>query len=119
FPPRRSSGLLPHLVILGLFLGTWGFAALGTLRAGATAGERATGLLLPVVLFPLLVPVILGGAAVVSAGVTGEVTAATGSWLRLLVVFDVLFTAVPALLCESLMGVRWGAPGFGQGADGG
>jgi len=96
---------LPHLVILGLFLGTWGFAALGTLLAGATAGERATGLLLPVVLFPLLVPVILGGAAVVSAGLTGEVTAATGSWLRLLVVFDVLFTAVPALLYESLMEV--------------
>ena len=53
----------------------------------------------------MLVPVILGGAAVVSAGVTGEVTAATGSWLRLLVVFDVLFTAVPALLYESLMEV--------------
>lgn len=96
---------MPHLLVLGLFLGTWGFVALGTLLAGATAGERGTGLLLPVVLFPLLAPVALGGVAIVSAGVTGEVTAATGSWIRLLFVFDILFTAVPALFYESLMEV--------------
>jgi len=96
---------LPHLVILGLFLGTWGFVALGTLLAGATAGERSTGLLLPVVLFPLLAPVALGGVAIVSAGVAGEVAASTGSWIRLLVVFDVLFTAIPALFYDSLLEV--------------
>lgn len=91
----------PGLMILGLLLGTWGFVALGTLLAGATAAGRGTGLLLPVVLFPLLAPVALGSVAVVSAGVTGE-AAAAGSWIRLLAVFDILFTAIPALFYESL-----------------
>lgn len=95
----------PSLLIAGLFLGTWGFVALGTLLAGATSSERGTGLLLPVVLFPLLTPVALGGVAIVTAAITGEVTAATGSWLRLLLVFDVLFTVVPALFYESILEV--------------
>ena len=96
---------VPHLLIAGLVLGTWGFVALGTLLAGATSGERSTGLLLPLVLFPLLTPVALGGVAIVTAAVTGDVTPATGTWLRLLLVFDVLFTAVPALLYESVLEV--------------
>ena len=96
---------LPQLLVLGLFLGTWGFVSLGTLLAGATGSERGTGLLLPVVLFPLLTPVALGGVSIVTAAITGEVTAATGSWLRLLLVFDVLFTVVPALFYESILEV--------------
>lgn len=96
---------LPGLLVAGLFLGTWGFVSLGTLLAGATGGERGTGLLLPVVLFPLLTPVALGGVAIVGAAITGEVTAATESWIRLLLVFDVLFTVVPALFYESILEV--------------
>ncbi len=82
-----------------------GLCRVGDAAAGATSGERSTGLLLPLVLFPLLTPVALGGVAIVTAAVTGDVTPATGTWLRLLLVFDVLFTAVPALLYESVLEV--------------
>ena len=95
----------PGLLIAGLILGTWGFVSLGTLLAGATGGDRGTGLLLPVVLFPLLAPVALGGVAIVQGAITGDVTPAVASWIRLLLVFDVLFTVVPALFYESILEV--------------
>jgi len=91
----------PGLFVLGLFLGTWGFVAIGTLLAGA-AGEMRGGLIAPVVLFPLLVPVALGGVAVTGAAASsaGAVEPQTAAWIRLLVVYDVLFTAVPALFYD-------------------
>lgn len=95
----------PALFAAGLFLGTWGFVALGTLLGGAGQGERSSGLLLPVVLFPLLVPVLLAGVAVIDAATSGDVSEKTWAWLRLLGVFDVLFTAIPALFYEYLVEV--------------
>jgi len=95
----------PGLLVAGLFLGTWGFAALGTLLGGAGHGEKSTGLLLPVILFPLLAPVILAGVAVTGAAVSGSAGEQTWMWLRLLVVFDVLFTVIPALIYEYLVEV--------------
>src|SRR5690606_6854940 len=47
------------LFVAGLALGVWGFAALGTLLSAGSGGESGLGLLLPLVLFPLLVPVAL------------------------------------------------------------
>lgn len=95
----------PGLFIGGLVLGTWGFVALGTLFAGAVGGERGSGLLLPVLLFPLLAPVALGGAAVVGAGVSGQADPAVRTWIHLLLVFSVVFTTLPALLYEYILEV--------------
>src|ERR1043166_6082694 len=47
------------LLFLIAFLGTIGFCVLGTLLAGVTLKARARELLLPLVLFPLMIPVIL------------------------------------------------------------
>lgn len=102
FSPGRIED--PALFIAGLALGTWGLVALGTLLAGVAGGEGGSGLLLPVVLFPLLVPVALGGTAIVQAATTGD-AAAAGAWLRVLFVFDALFTAVPALFYEYILEV--------------
>lgn len=96
---------LPGLFVLGIFLGTWGFAAMGTLLAGATIGVRGAGLVLPIILFPLLVPVALGGVAIVEAAVAGATQPDTGTWIRLLLVFDLLFTAIPALFYEYILEV--------------
>lgn len=95
----------PVYFLVGLALGTWGFAALGTLLATASGGNQGFGLLLPLVLFPLLVPVALGGVEIVGAGLTGETGPTTHAWVRLLLVFNVLFTAVPALFYEYIVEV--------------
>ncbi len=95
----------PGLFVGGLALGTWGFAALGTLLTNAAGGSQGLGLILPLLLFPLLVPVALGGVALVAAGVSGETGPAIVSWMQLLLVFDLLFTVLPALFYEYIVEV--------------
>lgn len=95
----------PGVFVGGLALGTWGFAALGTLLSNASGGDRGLGLILPLLLFPLLVPVALGGVEIVAAGVSGEMLPTTGAWIRLVLVFNLLFTALPALFYEYIVEV--------------
>ncbi|MFQ5904347.1 MAG: heme exporter protein CcmB, partial [Candidatus Binatia bacterium] len=83
-------GLLPSLFLVA-FLGTIGFCVLGTLFSAVTLKARARELLLPLVLFPLMIPVILatvrGMEIVLRAGEFEEAF----SWLRLLIGFDAIF----------------------------
>jgi len=91
--------LLPSLFLVAL-LGTMGFCVLGTLFSAVTLKARARELLLPLILFPLMIPVIL-------ATVRGmEILLRTGQfeeavpWLRLLVGFDVIFLTAGFLIFE-------------------
>jgi heme exporter protein B len=92
---------LPMLV-LGLLLGTLGLAGVGTLFAAIAAHTRAREVLLPLLLFPIQVPVILAtvkttGAAIFVPGVERP---DIGQWLGMLVAFDALFLAVSLVLFE-------------------
>jgi heme exporter protein B len=73
-----------------VFLGTVGFAGVGTLLAAMAANSRARELLLPLLLFPLAVPVLL--ATVKATGqALGSLDGETHPWLGLLAAFDVIF----------------------------
>jgi heme exporter protein B len=90
------------LLVLGLFLGTLGLAGVGTLFAAIAAHTRAREVLLPLLLFPIQVPVILAtvkttGAAIVVPGTEPQ---EVGQWLGLLVAFDALFLALSVILFE-------------------
>lgn len=76
----------------GVFLlGTFGFVSLGTFYAAMTSRTRAREVLLPLLLFPMLVPVLLAAVQATRAILTGDAMGESGSWIRLLVVFDVIF----------------------------
>jgi heme exporter protein B len=90
------------LLIAALVLGTVGLAGVGTLFAAMAAHTRAREVLLPLLLFPVQVPVIL--ATVKSTGaairVPGLEPADVGNWLGLLLGFDALFLALSVLLFD-------------------
>jgi len=94
--------LLPSLALVA-FLGTVGFSAIGTLLAAMTAHLRAREVMLPLLLFPLTVPVILGSVrateGILAGGGLGEVS----HWLKLLGGFDVIFLAVCPLVFEFVL----------------
>jgi heme exporter protein B len=94
-----SWNLLPQILAITL-LGTIGFCVLGTILAAVTLRARARELLLPLVLFPLMIPVILATiqclGAVLRAGELGEAL----PWLRLLIGFDVIFLTVGVLIFD-------------------
>jgi heme exporter protein B len=91
--------LLPQLFLVTL-LGTVGFCVLGTITAAITLRARARELLVPLVLFPLMIPVILATIrcmeTVLKTGSFGEATV----WLRLLVGFDVIFLTIGVLIFD-------------------
>ena len=98
----RSWNLLPQLLLVTL-LGTVGFCVLGTITSAITLRARARELLLPLVLFPLMVPVILATIRCMETVLrTGEFGDAT-PWLRLLIGFDVIFLTVGVLIFDRVI----------------
>jgi heme exporter protein B len=90
------------LLVLGLGLGTLGFAGVGTLFAAMAAHTRAREVMLPLLLFPVQVPVILATVKTISAAirVPGLEPPEVGHWLGLLAAFDALFLALSVLLFD-------------------
>jgi heme exporter protein B len=90
------------LLVLGLLLGTLGLAGVGTLFAAIAAHTRAREVLLPLLLFPIQVPVILATVKTTGAAVRvpGTEPADVGQWLGLLIAFDALFLSLSVLLFE-------------------
>lgn len=93
---------LPSLALVAL-LGTLGFSTIGTLLAAMTAHLRAREVMLPLLLFPLTVPVILGSVRATEAILAGEGLAGVSHWLKLLAGFDVIFLVVSPLVFEFVL----------------
>jgi heme exporter protein B len=92
------AALLPLLVVA--FLGTLGFAIIGTLFSALTANLRAREVLFPLLLFPLVVPVIIGSVTATGIILGGGTLGEASGWLKLLGVFDTMFLAVAYLTFE-------------------
>jgi heme exporter protein B len=90
------------LLVGGLLLGTLGLAGVGTLFAAIAAHTRARDVLLPLLLFPIQVPVILATVKTTGAAIhmPGASPADVGQWLGLLVAFDALFLALSVVLFD-------------------
>lgn len=78
-------------LILALALGTFGFVTLGTFYAAMASRLRAREVLLPLLLFPMLVPLLVGAVEVTDAFLHGDPFATPGRWLILMAVYDLVF----------------------------
>jgi len=81
------------LLIATVVPATIGLGFVGTLYGGLAAGARGRETLLPLLLFPVVAPVLIGATRATEAalGVTGTVTGDGWPWVALLTVFAVLF----------------------------
>jgi heme exporter protein B len=91
----------PFSLALVCLLGNLGFAALATLFASISVGTRVREVILPLLIFPVLVPLLIAAvkASTVLLGGAGE----AGIWVRVLVAFDVVFTVAGWLLFEHVL----------------
>ena len=91
----------PLAFALVCLLGNVGFAALATLLASMSVGTRAREVILPLLLFPLLVPLVIAAvkASAVLLGGAGE----SAVWIQVLICFDVVFTVAGWLLFEHVL----------------
>ncbi|MSO83995.1 MAG: hypothetical protein EXQ53_12000 [Acidobacteria bacterium] len=87
-----------------LVTGTVGFAAVGTLFAAMLVRARTRDVLLPILLYPITVPVIIAGVRATTALLQPDLdTEIVRFWLALLVCFDVVFVTLALWTFEPLM----------------
>jgi heme exporter protein B len=92
--------LITPSLLLVVTLGTIGFAAVGTLFSALSVNTRAREVLLPILLFPIMVPVLIAGVRATGALLDGETLSDIAHWLRLVIAYDAIFIAVAFLLFD-------------------
>ena len=91
-------GTSPAVLALVLALGALGFVALGTLFAAISAGTRLGETLLPILLFPVLLPMIVFGAGATGRLLAGRPVAEVAGNIRMLAAFALMAVAAGAVL---------------------
>ena len=94
----------PVLLVALLAGGTVSFTAVGTLFAAMLVRARSRDVLLPILLYPITIPVIIAGVrgtAALLAATPDEATATM--WIGILAAFDVVFVTLALWTFEPLM----------------
>jgi len=95
-----STNLFKPGLLLVILLGSIGYVAVGTLLSAMAVQTRTRDILLPILLFPLVVPVMIAAVKSSSAFLEGGAMADIWPWLNLLIVYDVIFTAVAFMVFD-------------------
>ena len=85
-------------LVLIVLLGTIGIATIGTLFSAIAAATQARELLLPILVFPLIVPVVISAVRATGALMASSVN--EPPWLGMMLAFDVIFLSVSLLTFE-------------------
>jgi heme exporter protein B len=91
-------------LLLVLALGTWGLTVIGTIFSALTVNIRLRELMLPLLVYPVLIPALMGAMRLSTDLVAGKpLSSENDVWLRLLVAFDVVFSALSLVLVETVL----------------
>ena len=94
----------PLELLLLLLLATLGFAVVGACFAAVLLRSRMREVLLPVVVYPILIPALIAGAKGTAALFSAPPTLPVAHfWLKFLLVFDVLFLMAALWAFESMV----------------
>lgn len=85
-------------------LATFGFATIGATFSAMAVNSRAREILLPILFFPIAVPVIIAAAEATRAVLAGDSISDYSRWLQLMAAFDVLFVVIAALTFDFVLG---------------
>ncbi|MSO50267.1 MAG: cytochrome C biogenesis protein [Acidobacteria bacterium] len=94
------------LLLVGLLVtGTLGFAGVGTLFAAMLIRAQSRDVLLPVLLYPITVPLVIAGVRGTAAIFAAEPNLAVAqAWLSMLVFFDAVFLTLALWVFGPVMG---------------
>lgn len=95
----------PGLLAAVLLMGSWGFVATGVFLASLASSSSISELLMPIMLFPLSVPLLLAITQLSEMALYPSPANGMALWLSLLFVYDIVFTFVPLLLFDLLLEV--------------
>jgi heme exporter protein B len=90
-----------HLgLLLVILLGSLGYVAIGTLLSSMAVQTRTRDVLLPILLFPVVIPALIASVKASAGFLDGLPMNEITPWLNLLIVYDVIFTAVSFMVFD-------------------
>ena len=101
FGVRIPAGWASLLGVLAL--GIVGVVVLGTFYASMASRSRAREVLLPLLLFPMLVPVLLAATTASKALLGADLMHEAGAWIRLLAAYDLIFLVATFMAFEHVI----------------
>ncbi len=87
-----------------MVLATWAMTIIGTLFSALTVNLEMREVMLPVLVYPFLIPALMSAMTVTTAVLTGE--SAFGDnyiWIQVLVAFDIIFTALAVVFIDVVL----------------
>ena len=86
--------------LLVILMGSWGYVAVGTLLASMAVQARTRDVLLPILLFPVAIPVLIAAVKASSGYLSAAPWADIVPWINILLVYDVVFTAAAFMVFD-------------------
>jgi heme exporter protein B len=96
--------LYPGELALICGLASWGIAIIGSVFGALTVNLRLRELMLPVIIYPLLIPLLIGAIEMTNA-LLGNQPFSSYEWLwaKVVLVFDIVFTSLAVALAETIL----------------
>jgi heme exporter protein B len=87
-----------------LLLGTWALTAIGTFFSALTVNLRIRELMLPMLVYPLMIPALMASMTVTTVLLNGSPLGAAEIFpVRMLVAFDIVFTLLSVFLIDTVL----------------
>ncbi len=87
--------IIPYII-----LGTLGFAAMGTLLGAVAASTKMREVMLPILLFPVAVPLLMAAVKLTSGAIQLRAFSEVSNWFNILITYDVVFLVASFLVFE-------------------
>jgi heme exporter protein B len=94
----------PAQLFLVLLLATWGMTVVGTVFSALTVNLRLRELMLPMLVYPMMIPCLMAAIQLTTPLVAGDpISGDLMAWFRLLIGFDIIFTALAVTLIDTVL----------------
>lgn len=91
-------------LIAVVLLATWGMSVVGTTFSAMTVNLRLRELMLPMLVYPIMIPCLLAAIQLTAPLIAGKpLEGDMLLWLRLVVGFDVIYTALASVLVNTIL----------------
>ena len=95
------SNILPLICVI--FFGSLGFCAVGTLLSSLSANLKTRDIMLPILLYPLMIPIVIGSVQMTGQVLSGEPLSDMMNWVSLTLCFDVIYIAVSIMTIDFVL----------------
>jgi heme exporter protein B len=91
-------------LVLVVLLGTWGITVIGTMFSALTVNLRLREVMLPLLVYPTLIPCLVAAMQVSTQLIAGDpLDSDSIVWTKFLIGFDVIFTSLALVLVEIIL----------------